>query len=201
MVSLFQYTPCPARRSFLINLGLPPRGGSRPSLWLSYVHLRRFSVSTVHKTRGRTIPLVVTFSSSSSARTFLCRSAHIYRAPLHLVLPRMRRTGGSPFPPARWVWTIQEAASQLPRIPLPRTWVNKGPVGQPEQPPESAASLYRPIRALALLRRGDRSGAVYPCPRPRTTEAMSTRRLARMKALHTSGHSLPRYPLRACLRP
>ena len=30
---------------------------------------------------------------------------------------------------------------ELRKITLPRTWLNKGPVRQPEEPPESAASL------------------------------------------------------------
>jgi hypothetical protein len=37
----------------------------------------------------------------------------------------MRRTGGGPILPARWTKTIQDAASELLRIPVPRTWVHK----------------------------------------------------------------------------
>src|SRR3712207_7046863 len=36
----------------------------------------------------------------------------------------MRRTGGGPILPVRWAKTIQDAASELRRIPVPRTWVN-----------------------------------------------------------------------------
>src|SRR5215216_5934594 len=59
---------------------------------------------------------------ASRAFTF----AHVYAAPQHLVLtrmPRARRTVGSP---ARQARTMQDRATELRRIHLPRTTVNKG---------------------------------------------------------------------------
>jgi hypothetical protein len=57
---------------------------------------------------------------------FLTRKAHIYPGPQHVVLTRMRRAGKRERNPARLARTIQDPASELPRILIPRTWVNRG---------------------------------------------------------------------------
>jgi hypothetical protein len=54
---------------------------------------------------------------TSRASTF----AHIYPAPLHVVLTRMHRTRIKTLLLARWTRTIQDRESELRRITLPRT--------------------------------------------------------------------------------
>jgi hypothetical protein len=85
----------------------------------------------VHKMRimptkdRRPLPLLARLDRPDAgfpASTF----AHLYPVPQHVVLTRMLRTGVGPIPPARWAKTIQDRESELPRIPIPRTWVNKG---------------------------------------------------------------------------
>jgi hypothetical protein len=61
---------------------------------------------------------------------------------------------------ALFIASTYSVGQRLLKIPVPRTRLNKGPVRQPEEPPESAATLCRPICPLWLLRRGDKSGAV-----------------------------------------
>jgi hypothetical protein len=55
----------------------------------------------------------------------VCVLANIYAAPLDVVLTRMLRAGTQGAIPARMGRTIQDGESELPRIPVPRTWVNK----------------------------------------------------------------------------
>jgi hypothetical protein len=57
---------------------------------------------------------------------------YLYPTPQHVVLTRLRRAGGSPFPPVRWVGTIQDAACELRRRSLLGTWVNS-PCGRHER--------------------------------------------------------------------
>ena len=56
----------------------------------------------------------------------VCVLANIYAAPLDVVLIRMLRAGTQGAIPARMARTIQDGESELPRIPVPRTPVNKG---------------------------------------------------------------------------
>ena len=60
------------------------------------------------------------------ARPFSCRKLQDYPAPQHVVLTRMRRAGRQGGIPARLARTILDVESELPRIPVPRSWVNKG---------------------------------------------------------------------------
>ena len=59
----------------------------------------------------------------------VCILANIYAAPLDVVLTRMLRGGTQGAIPARMGRTIQDGESELPRIPVPRRWVNKGKSG------------------------------------------------------------------------
>src|SRR5829696_144810 len=58
------------------------------------------------------------------SRRFLFATTHLYPTTQHVVSASMRRTGERPIPPGRRTRTIQDAASELRRIPLPRTRVN-----------------------------------------------------------------------------
>ena len=59
---------------------------------------------------------------------WVCVLANIYAAPLDVVLIRMLRAGTQGAIPARVARTIQDRESELPRIPVPRTRVNRTPV-------------------------------------------------------------------------
>ena len=55
----------------------------------------------------------------------VCVLANIYAAPLDVVLTRMLRTGTQGAIPARMVRTIQDRESELPRIPVLSSSVNR----------------------------------------------------------------------------
>src|SRR5918997_2025554 len=75
-----------------------------------------------------------------------CVLANIYAAPLDVVLTSMHRTGGRASSAVRRARTIQDRESELPRIPVPRTWVNK-PVYTSKHPVATVSShKYHPFR-------------------------------------------------------
>ena len=55
-----------------------------------------------------------------------CTGVHLHSAPQHAVLTRMCRAGEQGSKPARLARTIQDLVSEVRRILIPRTRVNRG---------------------------------------------------------------------------
>jgi hypothetical protein len=91
-------------------------------------------------------------------------SADLYAAPQHVGPTHVAQVAPEAILEALRARSMQDPASELRRIPFPRTWVNSGARGRPMPQPSGTSSLNDPGLLLVLVDPVDASVGALEVP-------------------------------------